>query len=238
MNIWKLLAPKWLRSSQGRVVRTPLVNPEPPRVENLEDRVIPASQLWQGIGLADMQGFASPGPVFEQPNTSSTTLTILSPDVARQIPLEELAGSQVLVLDAGHDALDQVTNYLNKQASARFNTVRVIGHGSDGALLLGDQIINQETLNQRASQISGWNRALTPGADMLLYGCSVASTADGQSFVNRLARLTGADVAASTDTTGSATLGGNLVLEYATGAIQAPSNRLGRAWNASGLSLA
>lgn len=237
MNIWKLLAPKWLRSSQGRVVRTPLVNPEPPRVENLEDRVIPASQLWQGIGLADMQGFASPGPVFEQPNTSSTTLTILSPDVARQVPLEEFAGSRVLTLNAGHDIVDQISSFLNSQSITRFNSVRIIGHGSDGALLLGDQLFNQQTLSQRANQISGWKRAFAPGADVLLYGCSVASTADGRTFVDNLARLTGTDVAASTNLTGSTTKGGDLTLEYATGQIQATTGRFAQAWDASGLTL-
>ena len=67
MNIWKLLAPKWLRSSQGRVVSTPLANPEPPRVENLEDRVTPASQNWQGIAPVELGGLTQNQPAFDQP---------------------------------------------------------------------------------------------------------------------------------------------------------------------------
>ncbi len=55
----------------------------------------------------------------------------------------------------------------------------------------------------------------------MLYGCDVAADATGQSFVQQLAALTGADVAASTDLTGSSALGGIWSLEFATGSIEA-----------------
>ena len=45
--------------------------------------------------------------------------------------------------------------------------------------------------------------------------------ATGRAFVQKLALLTGADVAASTDTSGTTALGGNWTLEYATGRIEA-----------------
>ena len=191
-----------------------------PVVENLEDRLVPATL-----------------PSLEQLMAQSGTLTILSADVAQQVPIEEYAGSQVLTLDASHNVVDQISDYLERQRSASIGVVRIIGHGSDGTLLLGDQLFNQQTLSQRANQISGWKRVFTPGADMLVYGCSVASTADGRAFVDNLARLTGTDVAASTTVTGSGTLGGDLALEYATGQIQAPTGRYSRAWDAAGLTL-
>jgi hypothetical protein len=174
----------------------------------------------------------------EQLMAQSGTLTIMSPDVAQQVPIEEYAGSQVLTLDSSHNVVDQISDYLARQNAASIGVVRIIGHGSDGTLLLGDQLFNQQTLSQRANQISGWKRAFAPGADMLVYGCSVASTANGQNFVNTLSALTGTDVAASTNTTGSSTLGGDLLLEYATGPIQAKSGDFAQAWNASGLTLA
>ena len=192
-----------------------------PVVENLEDRLVPATL-----------------PSLEQLMAQSGTLTILSPDVAAQVPIEEYAGSQVLTLDSSHNVVDQISDYLERQNAASIGVVRIIGHGSDGTLLLGDQLFNQQTLSQRASQISGWKRVFAPGADMLVYGCSVASTADGRTFVDNLARLTGTDVAASTNLTGSTTLGGDLALEYATGQIQATTGRFAQAWAASGLTLA
>ena len=55
---------------------------------------------------------------------------------------------------------------------------------------------------------------------MLLYGCNVAADSDGQSLLDNIARLTGADVVASDDLTGSAELGGDWQLEYQAGDIQ------------------
>src|SRR6185295_18755785 len=49
--------------------------------------------------------------------------------------------------------------------------------------------------------------------------CDVAQGDAGRLFLQELSHLTGADVAASTDRTGSADLGGNWTLEFATGAI-------------------
>ncbi|MBF0621207.1 MAG: DUF4347 domain-containing protein [Magnetococcales bacterium] len=48
-----------------------------------------------------------------------------------------------------------------------------------------------------------WGDALSEDADILFYGCDVAAGDDGTAFVKGLSQLTGADVTASTDTTGS-----------------------------------
>jgi len=45
--------------------------------------------------------------------------------------------------------------------------------------------------------------------DILLYGCNVGAGAEGLAFVESVARLSQADVAASDDVTGSAALGGD-----------------------------
>ena len=56
--------------------------------------------------------------------------------------------------------------------------------------------------------------------DLLIYGCDLAATERGEQFVDSLARLTGADVAASDDPTGHADLGGDWELEYRSGDIE------------------
>jgi hypothetical protein len=73
----------------------------------------------------------------------------------------------------------------------------------------------------RSGLLQSWAGALGRGADLLLYGCDVAADVMGQGFVQQLAALTGADVAASTNRTGSGALGGDWTLEYQTGAIEA-----------------
>jgi hypothetical protein len=82
-------------------------------------------------------------------------------------------------------------------------------------------VLDLSTLQQHAAQIQGWSSALTQNADLLIYGCDVAQSTNGRSFVDALANLTGADVAASADLTGGTTNGGNWVLEYRAGAIEA-----------------
>ena len=76
-------------------------------------------------------------------------------------------------------------------------------------------------LLKNAAQIKGWGQALTPGADLLIYGCDVAEYADGKALIDALGRLTGADVAASENLTGAADKGGDWNLEYHTGQIAA-----------------
>jgi choloylglycine hydrolase len=92
----------------------------------------------------------------------------------------------------------------------------VISHGSDGSLSFGDQRIDATTLTTRADEIAGWGRALAAGGDMLLYGCSVATTGDGIQFVRRLAGLTGVDTAASSNDTGFT---GDVSLEFLVGDV-------------------
>jgi hypothetical protein len=47
-----------------------------------------------------------------------------------------------------------------------------------------------------------------------IYGCNLAASEDGKALVDSLARLTGTDVAASDDLTGSLDKGGDWELEY------------------------
>jgi len=86
---------------------------------------------------------------------------------------------------------------------------------------LGNVTLDQTTLAQRGGEIAAWSAALAANADLLIYGCDVAAGSAGEKLVGDLAALTGADVAASTDATGSALLGGNWVLEQASGPIEA-----------------
>ncbi|MEG4494914.1 Ig-like domain-containing protein, partial [Microcoleus sp. D3_18_C4] len=74
-----------------------------------------------------------------------------------------------------------------------------------------------ETFSDRLKQ---WGNALTANGDILLYGCDVAAGEVGENFVKRLSEITGADVAASTDKTGNAALGGDWELEKTTGSIE------------------
>ncbi|MBW4654109.1 MAG: DUF4347 domain-containing protein [Kaiparowitsia implicata GSE-PSE-MK54-09C] len=158
-----------------------------------------------------------------QPLTgSSQTQTLLFVD-SRVEDYEQLvagiaAKTQVVVLDPDEDAIARITQTL--QGHSGIASVHIVSHGVDGGLQIGRDWLTGSNLDDYAPQLQQWGTALTENADILLYGCNVAATAQGESFVSALSQLTGADVAASNDLTGNAALGGNWTLEFATGAIE------------------
>lgn len=125
----------------------------------------------------------------------------------------------VYVLNPAEDELSQITQVL--AGYQNLSAVSIFSHGSDGALQLGSTSLNTSNLMDYAGLLQSWASSFSVGADLLLYGCDVAEDAIGQNFVRQLAALTGADVATSTDLTGSSALGGNWTLEFSTGSIEA-----------------
>ena len=125
---------------------------------------------------------------------------------------------EVFLLNPYRDGVAQIGHVL--QGRSDISAIHLITHGDAGELQIGNVRLNGGNLNGHAIAIRSWSAALLPGADLLVYGCNVASNADGRALVQALSRLTGADVAASTDLTGQSALGGNWTLEYATGRIK------------------
>ncbi|MDZ8138979.1 MAG: Calx-beta domain-containing protein [Nostoc sp. DedQUE04] len=129
-------------------------------------------------------------------------------------------GSEVVILDANRDGLAQITEFLAKRESNSVQSIHIVSHGSLGSLQLGSINFNLSNLESYKNQLQKWTSALTDKADILLYGCDVAS-GEGTKFVRQISQFTGADVAASTNKTGSAALGGDWDLEVKTGKIEA-----------------
>jgi|GEM_PF-3431786 len=127
------------------------------------------------------------------------------------------ADAEVHVLDAGQDGLTQINQVLAGRSG--LDAIHLIGHGSAGSATLGSTSLTNVNLGLYQSQLAELGGHLTASGDLLLYGCNVAQGADGQAFIEQIAQLTGADVAASTDLTGAAVLGGDWVLEDNTGVI-------------------
>jgi hypothetical protein len=129
--------------------------------------------------------------------------------------------TEIHYLNAQEDAIVQITQTL--QGRSGIDSLHIISHGSSGNLNFANSTLNLATLPSNLTNLRTWQSALTDSADILLYGCDVAQGSSGQAFVNLLAATTGADVAASSDLTGSQALGGNWNLELMTGRIEADS---------------
>ncbi|MEG4916550.1 DUF4347 domain-containing protein, partial [Microcoleus sp. B7-D4] len=135
------------------------------------------------------------------------------------------ANAKIVILDDKRSGIEQITQALASESG--IEAVHVVSHGNQGSLKLGADVLNGNDLEKFNTQLKQWGNALTENGDILLYGCDAAATETGNNFVKRLSELTGADVAASNDLTGSAAKGGDWDLEIVTGQIESavPFNR-------------
>jgi Ca2+-binding RTX toxin-like protein len=125
---------------------------------------------------------------------------------------------EVVTLASDRDGIDQITGELAQRQG--ITAVHLLGHGAAGRIQLGNGELSAETIQTQGDRLTDWANALTDDADLLIYGCDVASTDDGRTLLDILAGRTGADVAASDDLTGSAAQGGDWELEWRSGAIE------------------
>ncbi len=132
--------------------------------------------------------------------------------------LPEASNTETFLLDAARNGVQQITEFLEGHDGVA--AIHVVSHGSAQGLALGNSLLNASTLDSYADQLAAWREAFSSDADILLYGCNVAADEQGVTFIQELAALTGADVAASSDLTGSSALGGDWSLESHTGAIE------------------
>ncbi|MGO4470266.1 DUF4347 domain-containing protein, partial [Pseudoduganella sp. RAF53_2] len=167
---------------------------------------------------AATDGLFTPRVVFVDPSVADYQ------DIIAALP----ANTTAVVLDASQDGIQQIRDYLAHNTGkvsaidiiTDIASMDVVSHGAPGEIVLGSTVLNSDTVAAYSTQLAEIGSHLTSGGDILLYGCDVAAGTEGQQFINQLAQATGADVAASTDATGSAAAGGDWVLEASTGTVE------------------
>ena len=126
------------------------------------------------------------------------------------------ANMHVIRLNATEDGLSQLSRELAKATGIK--SLHILAHGEPGSLSLGNGAVTTASLQQTQS-LKALSGKFAAGADVMIYGCDLAANRSGQLLVETLGKHLGTDVAASTDLTGAATLGGNWVLEHKLGHI-------------------
>jgi hypothetical protein len=129
-------------------------------------------------------------------------------------------GDKVFVLDANKDGVQQIADIIRDNNLHDLSAIQIVSHGSEGEVRLGSTTLTAANLADHLAELAAIGGALTANGDILLYGCDVANGANGQQLLAGLAAYTGAEIAASTDLTGAAALGGNWTLEASTGSIE------------------
>ncbi|WP_416671883.1 DUF4347 domain-containing protein [Egbenema bharatensis] len=127
--------------------------------------------------------------------------------------------AEIFLLDSSQDGIQQISHVLSQRQN--ISAIHIVSHGNQVGLSIGATDLSNQNLDLYAAQIQGWRSALTATADILLYGCNLAASQAGRTLIQRLSDLSGADIAASDNLTGTAALGGDWQLEYTLGAIEA-----------------
>ncbi|MCL1466828.1 FG-GAP-like repeat-containing protein [Argonema galeatum] len=172
----------------------------------------------QNSDLIDIQGNLQP---FNQMGVGYQNIAFIDPTVKDYQSL--IAGivpnTEIVLLDPTRDGVEQITQILADRTEV--SSAHIITHGGEASLQLGTAQLSLANLDEYRASLEQWKNALTPDADILLYGCNVAAGEKGTAFVQSLSQITDADIAASDDLTGSAALGGNWEFEVKTGEIEA-----------------
>ena len=143
---------------------------------------------------------------------------LLMADLRNGRTLAEDTRIEVLVLDRQTDGIRAITDALHSHSS--WDAIHIVSHGDPGRVQLGSDVLSAESLVTHLGQLASWNDVLSEDADLMIYGCDVAGGEFGEQFIDALHEITGADVAASDNLTGSAEQGGDWVFEYSVGAIE------------------
>ncbi len=152
------------------------------------------------------------------PGSSVKELIIIDSAVPDKAVLSSATrpGIETVILQSSADALEQTAallrNYHNLEA------VHLVSHGEAGAILLGGQRIDKDTLETQPQFLAALGAATRAGADLLLYACDLAS--EDSELLELIQQNTHLDVAASNNLTGAAGLGGDWILEIHAGNIE------------------
>lgn len=126
---------------------------------------------------------------------------------------------EIVLLDQNLDGIEQITDTLMNYSG--LSAIHILSHGDDSSLKLGSGELSNDNIDEYDTDITSWQAALSESADILIYGCNLASADEGLNLIDQLAQLSSADVAASDDLTGNAQHGGDWELEHSTGSIEA-----------------
>ena len=128
---------------------------------------------------------------------------------------------EIIIIDGNRDGFAQMAEILS--GVKNLDAIHIFSHGSSGQIRMGTVTLETDALQTNSDMLQTIKNSLTEKGDVLVYGCNVASGDTGNIFLGNLSTLTGSDIAASDDPTGSADSGGDWVLEKETGPIETVS---------------
>ena len=125
------------------------------------------------------------------------------------------SSKSIYLIDSNENGFIKMQSILQSQQDV--DAVHIIGHASAGQVVLGNSILNADTINSFSSTLQSIGSALTQNGDLLFYGCNLAQGEQGKLLLQQIGNITQADIAASDDITGQ---GGDWELEHNYGIVE------------------
>jgi hypothetical protein len=122
---------------------------------------------------------------------------------------------ETLLIEEGDKPLDKILNKLEQMGQV--GNITIISHGESGEIRFKNSVISSDDLNDNREKWEKLGGYLSQEGDIQLLGCNIAKGDEGKAFVEKLADITKADIAASINPTGSKEKGGDFELEFTTG---------------------
>ncbi|PNY36817.1 hypothetical protein C2E31_10670, partial [Rhodopirellula baltica] len=188
-----------------------------------------ASQVFDGSEQSDAD-FVADGQADTdgQGSVAAKTLEVVIVDAGVENADELLAGLReqsssetewvVVRLSADQDGIEQITESMANLSGV--DAIHILSHSDGSSIQLGNTRLDSQTVNGYAGALASWQSVLDSDADLLIYGCDLASSDAGRELLDSLAALCQCDIAASDDATGHESLGGDWDLEYTLGDVQ------------------
>lgn len=212
-----------------RVRRKPLITALEPRILLDGAAVATTAEMTTDVAYQDdavhteaaeqSVHFAAPAPSGSEPGNRREVAFVDSAVEEYQTLVDGLGDNvEVILIDGSDNGLEQMVAALQGQSG--IDAIHLFSHGDVGELKLGTLTLNGDNLEANAELLSTLGESLTEAGDLMLYGCYVGADSEGQGFIDSVAALTQADVAASEDLTGAESLGGDWELEAVSGIVE------------------
>jgi hypothetical protein len=127
-------------------------------------------------------------------------------------------GSRVVPLDVTLDPLSSIHQIIKENQPV--SSLHIFSQGKPGQLIFSTGFINDRTILSHQEIIGSWKMMFTLHGDILFYGCEVGKGHRGLNFIRDMAVMTGLDIAASDNLTGSVLKGGDWYFEIRSGRIE------------------
>jgi hypothetical protein len=168
--------------------------------------------------LMMLTGFA--GRLSAQYINEGSHVVIIEKDIPHlEILLQGIKpGSRIAYLPHSKNPIAGILKILRQNAPV--SSLHIFSHGKPGMLIFSSHKISLAELQKHEELLGAWKENFVTHGDLLLYGCEVAKGREGIAFIKNMAVLTGLDIAASDNMTGSVLKGGDWYFEVRSGRIE------------------